>query len=76
MPEEVIRASMELRAKRLLAVHSSKFALGNHPWDEPLIRVSKAAFDGNVKLVTPMIGQKVNLRDSAQAFDQWWNGVQ
>ncbi len=76
MPEEVILASTELRAKRLLAVHSSKFALGNHPWDEPLIRVSKLAAEENVKLITPMIGQAVNLRDSAQRFDHWWNGVQ
>lgn len=75
MPEEVIRASTELRAKRLLAVHSSKFALGNHPWDEPLARVSELAARERVKLITPMIGQAVDLRDSAQVFDRWWNGV-
>jgi L-ascorbate metabolism protein UlaG (beta-lactamase superfamily) len=75
MPEEVVRASQELGAKNLLAVHSSKFALGNHSWDEPLIRVSKIAKEANIKLITPLIGQTVNLEDSAQQYIEWWKGI-
>lgn len=75
LPEEVIQASIDLRAKRLLAVHSSKFALGNHAWDDPLLRVSKLAGERNVHLITPMIGQPVNLRDSTAQFSEWWRGI-
>lgn len=39
-PEEVAQAARDLRAKALLPVHSSKFEIANHPWDEPLRRIS------------------------------------
>lgn len=74
-PEEVILASRALRAKSVLAVHSGKFALGNHAWDEPMVRVSKLAEKKNVKLITPMIGEMVNLRDSVRQFNRWWSGI-
>jgi L-ascorbate metabolism protein UlaG (beta-lactamase superfamily) len=75
MPEEVILASKELKAKRLFPVHSGKFVLGNHPWDEPLKRIKPLAFENNVNLVTPMIGQPVYLNDTTQVFTSWWEGV-
>src|SRR5690606_10370642 len=64
MPEEVVQSAKDLQADRLFAVHSSKFALGNHPWDEPLLRVSALAEQHGVDLITPMIGQKVDLTDT------------
>ncbi|WP_435355107.1 MBL fold metallo-hydrolase [Emticicia sp. SJ17W-69] len=76
MPEEVVQAAKDLKAKRLFPVHSSKFALGNHPWDEPLNRVSNAAEKENFPIITPIIGQKVNLGDSTQTFGKWWKNVQ
>lgn len=75
MPEEVVQAAKDLKAKRLFPVHSSKFTLGNHPWDEPLNRVSAAAEKENFPIITPIIGQKVNLKDSTQVFTKWWNNV-
>ncbi len=75
MPEEVIRAAKDLRADRLFTVHSSKFALGNHPWDEPLVRVSLLAEQHGVDLITPMIGQKVDLSDTTFRYEPWWVDV-
>jgi L-ascorbate metabolism protein UlaG (beta-lactamase superfamily) len=75
MPEEVIMASKELKAKRLFPVHSGKFVLGNHPWDEPLKRIKALSVLHNVKLVTPIIGQPVNLKDTTAVFDAWWEKV-
>lgn len=75
MPEEVVQAAQDLRAKRLLPVHWGKFVLGNHAWDEPIIRVSAAAKTQKMPLVTPFIGEKVNLADSAQVFEEWWQKV-
>lgn len=75
MPEEVLQAAKDLHAKRLFPVHSGKFPLGNHPWDEPLIRISALNKTLGVPMITPMIGEPVNLRDSTQQFREWWVGV-
>jgi L-ascorbate metabolism protein UlaG (beta-lactamase superfamily) len=72
IPEEVVQAAKDLNAKRLFPVHSSKFALGNHPWDEPLNRVSAVAEMENFPIITPIIGEAVNLKDNTQVFTKWW----
>jgi L-ascorbate metabolism protein UlaG (beta-lactamase superfamily) len=41
LPNEVLQAAKDLKARRLFPVHSSKFVLANHPWDEPLRKVSE-----------------------------------
>lgn len=75
MPEEVLQAAKDLKALRLFPVHSSKFALANHSWDEPLKAIS--AFNESVKqpLITPIIGEIVYIKDTAQLFKQWWVGL-
>ncbi len=75
MPEEVLQAAKDLKAKRLLPVHSSKYALSNHAWDEPLITLAALNKDVNMPLATPMIGEKLNLTDHHQRFAQWWIGI-
>ncbi len=76
MPEETVRAAKDVHAKRLLPVHNSKFALGNHPWDQPLKDVTAAAEKEGQPILTPMIGEIVNLKDSTQQFKHWWLGVE
>ncbi len=77
LPDEVLKAAKDLKAKRLFPVHSSKFALGNHAWDEPLTKVSELNnhSENPISLVTPMIGEFVFLKDIKQQFKQWWVGV-
>jgi L-ascorbate metabolism protein UlaG (beta-lactamase superfamily) len=75
MPEEVLRVAKELQAKKLLAVHSSKFAIANHAWDEPLSKISELNKLYNVSLITPMIGEQVNLKEDTQIFTEWWKGI-
>jgi L-ascorbate metabolism protein UlaG (beta-lactamase superfamily) len=75
LPEEVPLAANDLNAKRVLAVHSSKFTLANHAWDEPLILASKNAAVGKLPLITPMIGERVDLKDQTQRFTNWWEGI-
>jgi L-ascorbate metabolism protein UlaG (beta-lactamase superfamily) len=74
MPEETVQACIDLRAKRLLPVHWGKFQLGNHAWDEPIVRVVAAAQARQVPLLAPMIGQAVPLADSVR-LDPWWEGI-
>jgi L-ascorbate metabolism protein UlaG (beta-lactamase superfamily) len=73
-PEELITASKNLKAKALMPVHWAKFALSNHAWDDSIIRVTAAAEKENLPILTPMIGQKVNL-DSPGTFEKWWEKV-
>jgi L-ascorbate metabolism protein UlaG (beta-lactamase superfamily) len=75
MPEEVVQAAQELNTKKLLAVHWGKFALSNHPWNEPAERVYKAAQEKQMLLLTPMIGEKVNIDAEYQKFSPWWQGI-
>ncbi|MEI9809385.1 MAG: MBL fold metallo-hydrolase [Bacteroidota bacterium] len=74
LPEEVVQACIDLRAKVLLPVHWGKFALAMHPWDEPVKRVVAKANELNVKVTTPLIGQPVVLDDAYPAA-QWWLDV-
>lgn len=75
MPEETMQAAKDLQTKRVLPVHSAKFMMANHPWDEPLKRITELSQNSGIPLVTPMIGEKVNLSDEQQQFRQWWLGI-
>lgn len=74
LPHEVVQAAKDLKARRLFPVHSSKFMMANHPWDEPLIRVTELNA-GGIPLFTPVIGEVVNLNNTDRQFKEWWNGV-
>jgi L-ascorbate metabolism protein UlaG (beta-lactamase superfamily) len=74
-PEESVRAAGELGARAAMPVHSGKFRIANHPWDEPFIRFAAAVGQTPMRLVTPRIGQVVDLADIDQEFDEWWVGV-
>lgn len=77
LPDEVLRAARDLGARRLFPVHSSKFVLARHAWDEPLVKISELnrVAEAPVPLVTPMIGERVELGDAGQVFRAWWVGV-
>lgn len=75
MPEEVVQAAEDLQAKKFVAVHWGKFSLSNHTWDDPATRVYKSAQEKNMNLVTPMIGERVNISEAGQRFTAWWEGV-
>jgi len=75
LPEQVLKAAKDLNAKQLFPVHSSKFVLANHPWDEPLVKITALNKVTKIPLVTPMIGELVNLKNDKQIFKPWWVGV-
>ncbi|WP_198661731.1 MBL fold metallo-hydrolase [Lewinella sp. IMCC34183] len=75
LPEDVLQAAQDLGATSVLPVHSSKFPLAAHGWDEPLRRITELNADHNFRLVTPMIGEVVYLDDGVQPFTRWWEGV-
>ena len=75
MPGQVLQAGKDLNAKRIMPVHSMKFALANHVWDTPLKTITELNEDINFPLATPLIGEEVLLKDSTQTFSNWWEGI-
>lgn len=72
LPEDVVQASTEVNAKNIIPVHSSKFALALHPWNEPLKKIISLGKEKNLHILTPMIGEIVNLNQSDNQFKTWW----
>lgn len=75
MPEELITATTALKAKKVIPVHWAKFALGQHAWDEPVIRVVAEAKEKKTKVLHPMIGEEVDFKNADQQFSEWWTGI-
>jgi L-ascorbate metabolism protein UlaG (beta-lactamase superfamily) len=75
LPHEIVQATKELKAKRMLPVHHSKFTLGKHPWDEPLVKLTELTKNTNTKLMTPLIGEVIYIKETNQVFKQWWLGI-
>jgi L-ascorbate metabolism protein UlaG (beta-lactamase superfamily) len=76
MPEEAALAAEELKAKALLPGHAGRFAIANHPWDEPFKRITRASEKRPYRLLTPMIGEPVDLDERQQQFFRWWEKVE
>jgi L-ascorbate metabolism protein UlaG (beta-lactamase superfamily) len=70
-----VQAAIDLKAKRVFPVHSSKFDLSLHDWDEPLNEFSRRSAAAGIALVTPKIGEPVDLNNPAQKFTEWWKEV-
>ncbi|SHI61196.1 L-ascorbate metabolism protein UlaG, beta-lactamase superfamily [Mesonia phycicola] len=73
LPGEQLKAANDLNTTTILPVHAGKFTLANHNWDEPFINISNKKTETDIKIITPMIGVSVNLKDSLQQFKNWWN---
>ncbi len=73
MPEETALAAKDLHASALLPSHNSKFKLSHHAWNDPLNRVSAASQNQAYRLMTPMIGEKIESDNARQHFQRWWD---
>lgn len=73
MPEQLVQAAKDLKGKRLMTYHNSKYALASHPWYEPLENIYQANKQDSLNLITPMIGEPVYLKDTLQTFSKWWD---
>jgi len=76
LPEEGLKDTKASNTKRLFPVHSAKFKLADHAWDEPLKTISELNENGDrISLVTPKIGEIVELKNSNQIFSKWWEEI-
>lgn len=61
MPIYLSRVANDLKAKKYLTVHHSKFALARHPWDEPIKNAMKLKSVDSLNVLMPTIGEIVLL---------------
>lgn len=71
MPGENLQAMTDLKAKRLIPVHNSKFALATHAWNEPLDKMVELNRN-NQRVILPQIGEKINWQDDQKVYGKWW----
>ena len=72
MPKEFLVAAKNLKTKRIIAVHNSKFELALHSWKEPLEKITALNEKENQRLITPKIGEIVHWEDDAKVYEKWW----
>lgn len=72
MPEQTVQAAIDLKAAVLMPVHWGKFALANHPWNEPINRLKLEADKKQLAITTPKIGEPVIVGESFPK-SVWWD---
>lgn len=75
LPEETVQVAKDLKAKAFIPVHSSKFALAMHSWDEPLQKVNELSKKENLNIITPRIGEPVLVDQKSNSYQGWWHQV-
>lgn len=49
----MVQAAKDLNAKKFLPVHWAKVSLGQHDWDDPIIRVTREAEKQRIPVLHP-----------------------
>ena len=75
MPDELVKAINNLNPLRCFAYHNSKYTLTQHSWFEPLEIVSELNKQDGLNIITPMIGELIDLNDLSQGFSLWWREI-
>lgn len=71
LPEETLKAFYDLKAKRLFPIHWGMFELAFHSWYEPIQKISEMTWDKGVKLVSPKLGELVQINNNYKNHF-WW----
>ncbi|MBD5398853.1 MBL fold metallo-hydrolase [bacterium] len=69
-PAEVIKATKELKSKKIIPIHWGVFDLALHPWNESIDMILNEAKNTNIEVLTPIMGEKINLYKSKTK--KWW----
>ena len=75
LPQDLLKALNELHPNTVMTVHNSKFALSKHSWKEPMEQITRNSINAKYKLITPKIGEKVNLDSPNKTTNEWWKDV-
>ncbi len=70
-PEQAVQAHLDLRGRRMLAVHWGTFNLGIHGWSEPPERLLAAARAAGAEVLIPRPGELIDLAAPPPTVP-WW----
>lgn len=73
-PEEAVQQHQDLLGGAMVPLHWATFDLALHPWYEPIERALTAASKSETRIITPTIGELVNLNQVPDTSD-WWRRV-
>ena len=71
LPNETAQAAQDIHAVRVVPIHSGKFALARHEWNEPYKDLLAESAGKNYELLTPRIGELIRF-DAEQNFSAWF----
>lgn len=74
-PEEAVQAARTLGAKASMPIHWGAFTLANHPWDDSAERFVAAGEQAGLQIVTPQIGETMNLNSMESSMKRWWKDI-
>jgi L-ascorbate metabolism protein UlaG (beta-lactamase superfamily) len=74
-PEEAVQVHIDVKGRKMLPVHWGTFNLAYHPWDEPIMRTQASAAQKNIALITPQIGEFIDIH-AENEFSNWWEDVE
>jgi L-ascorbate metabolism protein UlaG (beta-lactamase superfamily) len=74
IPEESVQAGMDVKAEKIIPIHWGSYRLANHAWTEPVERFAAKANELGVSILTPQIGENINLNMEkiTQEVSEWW----
>ena len=76
MPHEVCQQAKDLNAQRIIPIHWGKFALADHSWKEPIEKLMEFSKDEAIPVLTPLIGEIIELKNMDQVFSIWWKEIE
>ncbi|MBK5415854.1 MBL fold metallo-hydrolase [Pseudomonas sp. TH31] len=74
-PEQTLQAHIDLKGRWLLPIHNGTFDLSMHAWYEPFDRILALAWERNVSISTPQMGEAFNVM-YPQRGNPWWLGLE
>ena len=72
MPEETAQAAKDIGAKSFMPIHWGSFTLALHSWNDSPKRVTAAAEKLELNIVTPIIGETMDL-SNLKPLNRWWD---
>lgn len=75
-PEEAVQAVQILGAKAAMPIHWGAFALANHGWDDSVERFVTAGEEQGLQILTPQIGETMDLNSGESYMERWWKDIQ
>lgn len=73
LPEQAVKANLDLRGKKMMLMHWGAFTLAFHGWSEPIERALLEAKKSEVNLVVPKIGKTLFIDSELNtSICSWW----